>query len=624
MRTIERYGHKKAAIRYKNLGIWEKYTWQDLHEKVKYFAFGLMSLGFKPRDVLCTVGDNEPELVFARYAAMAMGGVISGAYQTGLPEELKHQVDLADVTIMVVEDQEPVDKFLEIKDDLPTVKKVIYWDDRGLWGYKDEILMTFNQVLELGRELENRKPGLFEESMEKVQEDDVAVLTYTSGTTGKPKAGIWNHKDICWLIEIIGERFPYEDNEDIFHVLSTGHGAETLLFVLPAMAEGATLNLAEDAETVPRDMRELGWTRGIVMGVEVQSSELQVRISNSTYIKKLIYKLCLPVGYKRMEIMEEGKKLGPIWTALYWLAYMLLFRKIQDHYGYTRSKIALIGGMAFNIEAVRLFMAFGVPIINFYGSTENLMITSTKAEDTDSETCGGPYPGVVVRIDDAGEILVKNSPHISGYIKNPKAMAEAFDNEGWFHMGDAGFFTDDGRLVILDRISSLMTMKDGTTFPPLWIENKLKFSPYIGQAIAIGSDRDYVNVIIAIDYEYLGDWAEKRQIPYTSFSDLSQKPEVYDLILNDIRKRVNKTLSEGTKVKKFTILPKSLDADDAELTRTNKLRRHYVSEAYHDLIDAMYTNQTEFVFNVDVVYKDGRRANVKAPIKIVLVEEAEQ
>jgi len=383
---------------------------------------------------------------------------------------------------------------------------------------------------------------------------------------------------------------------------------------------GITINLAEGPDTVPRDLREVGWTTGYVMGLERQASELQINISNAAAVERLIYNLFIPVGYKRVEMIIKQGKINLFWKALYGMGYLLLFRPLLDQHGFHKARNPFVTAVATNPGALKLFHAIGVPARNVYVQQEFFPITSTAPGELDSESVGVPFPGVELRLYDNGEILAKGA-RCSGYQKNPEKTAELIDDKGWLHTGDAGVILEDGRLVILDRMKDLMTMKNGTVFSPTWVANKLKFSPYISQAVITGAEQEYVGAIVSLDYNFVGNWAEKCQLPYTSFSDLSQKPEIYDLIRNDIKKRVNKTLPPGMKVKRFAILPKEMDIDDAELTRTWKLRIAYVAERYSDLIEALYRGEQEHMLDVESTYEDGRTARVRLPLRIEIIED---
>jgi long-chain acyl-CoA synthetase len=360
---------------------------------------------------------------------------------------------------------------------------------------------------------------------------------------------------------------------------------------------------------------------GIVMGIEQQASAMQVRIGDATFLKRLTWLLFKPVGLKKADTMAAGEKLNWFWKILYNIGYFLIFRPIRDKHGLLHAKNPFVTMVATSPDVLRLMNGIGVEIRNVYGQNECMPISGTIFGDADSDTVGPPSPGREVRISGEGEIWARG-PSAQGYYKNPKATAEFKDRQGWVHTGDAGFLTPEGRVVIIDRLAHLMKLGDGTEFSPLFIENKLKFSPYMKQAIITGEDADYVGALISIDNEFVAQWAERRQLPYTSGADLSQKEEVYELILNDIQQRVNKTLPDKTKVKKFALLPKEMDIDDAELTRTLKLRRGFVAERYHDFIEAIYSDVSEHILDIESTYEDGRKARVTVPCKISSVTTA--
>lgn len=606
----------KIALRHKRLGIWREYTWKEYFTNVKHFALGLSSLGLKQGDRVFLIGYPEPEGYWAAYGTLAAGGISIPMMPYARRGEIEYIVQQSDCSFVVAEDQEQVDKILEIKDKLPNVKKVIYWDEKGMWSYDDPSLMSFRQVLELGKACEQSRPTLFEEVLEAIKPDDIATLVYTSGTTGWPKGGIWTHKSLLEISHTSLQTNPFFEDERSFAMMFI----DVSLGSLPAVIAGTSLNLAEAPDTIPRDIREVGWTSGAIVGLEQQASEMQVRISEASRLKRLAWQLLKPIGLKRADVMATGGQMGTVWKILYFIGYILVFRPILDKHGLSKARNPFVTATATSPEVLRLFHGMGVPVRNLYGQSEFIPISGTLLGEVDSETVGPPFPDREVRIAESGEILARGTC-AEGYYKNPDVTAKWIDEKKWVHTGDAGIMTPDGRLVVLDRMTDLMTMRDGTVFSPLWIENKLKFSPYIRQAMVAGADKDFIAVLISFDSVFVKHWAEQHQLPYTSSTDLSQKPEVFALIQDDIGKRVNKTLPDKTKVKKFAILPKEMDIDDAEITRTWKLRRGYVNQRYGDLIEALYTDTKEYMLDIESTYEDGRKARVRVPVKIAEVEK---
>ena len=621
--ACQQYGDGKEAMRKKRLGIWESYTWKDYYEKVKYFALGLRSLGFEKGNKVAIIGDNEPEWVWAMFAAIVNGGVLAaGVYPDSHPDEAKYIIDHSETSFVVAEDQEQVDKILELKDELPNVKAVIYWDPKGLWNYNYPWLMDFEDVLAMGREFEREHPGSFEDRLEECEEEDLAALYYTSGTTGMPKGVMWTHKGLVISGHRVAEIYSPKEGDDLFCLAPMAWIAEIINNLLPSMMSGAVVNFPEEPETIPSDLREIGYQVGYVgiKGVEAQISEVQVKIMGAGWLKKLTYNLFLPVGIKVNSLREQGKEINLLQRFLYFVGYWVLFRHLQDHLGYKRARILLTGGSALAPDAFRYFRAIGIPLLNAYGMTECNPITAQTPGSLSVESAGSVTSGVEVKISPEGEVLAKSSSMTKGYYKNPEATNNLIDEEGWLHTGDAGFFNDDGELVIIDRVKDLMKLNSGDVFSPMYIENKLKFSPYIGEVVALGHERDFVAALVSIDYGTMGKWAEDHQIIYTTFTDLSQKDEIYDLVKSEILDRVNPDLPQESRIKKFTLLAKELDPDDAELTRTRKLRRAFVGDRYKEYIDALYGGQSEHTVSFMVKFQDGRETEMRSLVKIISLD----
>ncbi len=613
-----KWGDNKVAIREKDYGIWNEVTWKGYYENVKYFALGLKKLGFERGEHISIIGNNEPEWVYAELAAQSLGGAVIGIYQDSTPPEIKYIAELSDSVYVITEDQEQTDKLLEIKDELPLLRKVIYWDPKGMRNYRDPILMSFKEVQELGREFEKEHPNLFEEEIDKGNEEDIALILTTSGTTSLPKLAMLTHKNMLKMAEnLLVKVDPMYPDDEFVSFLPLAWVGEQMMSISGGLLIGFTVNFPEEPTTVTENIREIGphvmfspprvW-EGIV-------SMIQVKIEDSTPLKKLVYRTFMPIGY-RMADFKFNKQKPPLkWKILYKIGYFMLFRALKDRIGMSRIRKAYTGGAALGPDVFRFYHAIGVNLKQIYGQTEIAGISVVhRDDDIKFETVGKPIPETEIRISEEGEILSRSPSVFKGYYKNPEATAEAL-KDGWLHSGDAGYIDEDGHLVVIDRMKDVMRLSDGSIFSPQYIENKLKFSPYIKEAVVFGKDKPYVTAFINIDYENVGKWAENHQIAYTTYTDLSQKPEVYELIRKDVE-RVNKQLPEAARIKRFLILHKELDADDQELTRTKKVRRRFIEQKYNELVRAMYENRDNVEVQARVKYRDGREAVIKAFVKV--------
>ncbi|MBU2547153.1 MAG: AMP-binding protein, partial [Proteobacteria bacterium] len=545
-----------------------------------------------------------------------------GVYPGSHPDELQFIIDHSEATFIVAEDQEQVDKVLELKESLPRIVRVIYWDPKGLWNYDDPWLLDFEDLMDLGRAHEKAHPDDFDRVVEACRGDDLAALYYTSGTTGRPKGVMWTHQGLMSAGENIKDVVPPRKGDDLFCLAPLSWIPEVIMNLLPSMMSGAVVNFPEEPETVPQDLREIGYQIGFIgiQAIQAQISEVQVKIQGAGRLKRLTYDLFTPIALK-INAMREKHESPSAWSRfLYFLGYWALYRHLQDNLGYKRARALLTGGSALAPDAFRYFRSIGIPLLNAYGLTEMNPISSQRPGMVSVESAGIAAEGTELRISDSGEVLARGPHMTAGYYKNPEATAELIDHEGWLHTGDAGFINEEGELVIIDRVKDLMTLIDGQVFSPMYIENKLKFSPYIREAVALGNGREFVAALVSIDFMSLGKWAEDNQVVYTTFTDLSQKAEVYELIQSEIVGRVNPDLPPESRIRKFTLLAKELDADDAELTRTRKLRRGFVGERYKEYIDALYGGLTEHTVSFTVKYQDGREASMKSQVRIVTLD----
>ncbi|GBD95012.1 long-chain-fatty-acid--CoA ligase FadD15 [bacterium BMS3Abin05] len=620
------YGKKKIAIREKDFGIWNRVTWEVYLNHVKNFALGLQTLGFEPEDKVSIIGDNEPEWIYAELAVQALGGIAVGIYQDSTPEEIQFAADFSDSRYIIAEDQEQIDKVLEIKVRLPHIRKVIYWDPKGMRYYQDALIMSFQDVEKRGADYARTHPGEFEERVQRGKGDDVALFLTTSGTTGRPKLVMLTYRNMIKMAENLFVKVdPLNDGMNFVSFLPLAWAGEQMMAVVAALTIGFTVNFPEEPETVRADIREIAPQMMFSPPRIWESilSDIQVRIADTTAFKRAVFNLSLKIG-KRLADMKFSKQRPNLrWKLLGTAADFLAFRALRDRIGLSNIRYAYTGGAALGPDVFRFYHAIGINLKQIYGQTEISGISVVHRDgDIKFSTVGKPIPETEIKISSEGEILSKSPSVFVGYYRDPEATAEAL-RDGWLFSGDAGEIDKDGHLIMFDRVKDIMKLSDGSRFSPQYIENKLKFSPYVKEAVAIGNGRDYVTVFINIEMANVGKWAELHRIPYTTYVDLSQKPEVYELIREDVV-RVNRELPEAARIRKFVVLHKELDADDAELTRTKKVRRGFVEERYRILIEALYSDQKFCAIEAQVKYRDGREAKIKTNLKLEFMEEPEK
>jgi long-chain acyl-CoA synthetase len=619
-RNYEKWGDRKVAQRYKDFGIWRPYTWKDYYEEAKYISLGLVSLGLEPGDKVTIVAENAPQWFYTELGIQAAGAIPLGIYTDSIHSEIQYIVHHSDSKFAFADDQEQVDKFLDIKHELPNLRKVIYWDPKGMWQYDDPILMSFDQVLELGREYEKTHPGLFESNIDQGKGEDVAVFMYTSGTTGLPKGAMVSHRSLLYGIAGLMEYYPWREDDDLVSFIAPAWLTEQLFGIAGALMVGSVVNFPEEPETAQADIREIAPACLFASSRlwENMVRTVQAKMMDASLLKRFVYHLLFPVGYKVADLEFEGRKPSLFWRGLDKVADLALFRPLRDHLGLARARVCFTAGAMLAPDTFRYLRAMGVNLVNSYGITEAGSLACGKPGQIKAETVGPPVIGVDIRITDDGEILSRSSAIFAGYYKDPEKTAEVLGG-GWFHSGDAGLITDDGHILYLDRVKDLGQLSDGTKYAPQYIETRLKFSPYIRDVMCLGDNRDYISVIIIIDYDNVGRWAESNHILYTTFTDLSQKREVYDLIQKDIE-RLNRFLPAESAIRKYVHLHKEFDPDEAELTRTRKLRRDFMEQRYAELIQAVYSGKSEVVVEAPITYRDGRTGTVTTTIEIRTVD----
>jgi long-chain acyl-CoA synthetase len=614
----------RPAMREKDRGIWQTWNWRQYHEQVRDLALGLASLGLRRGDRLSVIGDNRPRLYWAQVAAQSLGGISVPVYQDSIAKELAYVWNHAEVSVIVAEDQEQVDKVLALRDELRSLRLVVYDDPRGMTGYRHDWLKSFEDVQEAGRKFGVEHPGFFENEIELGRAEDVAVISYTSGTTGNPKGAMITHANAIGVAESFRQASRLVPEDTSLAYLPMAWAGDSVYTLFASLVAGFCANCPESPETVQRDLRELGPSTLLAPPRiwENMLTAVLVRAADATPLKRRTFDYFRAAADRAEILRTEGKPLPARLRLATALGEFFVYGPVRDQLGLRRTKWALTGGAPLGPDTFRFFRSIGVNLKQVYGSTETTGLVSLQPDrEANPTTAGRPVPGVEIKIGDRGEVLVKGCTVFKGYFRNEEATREVIDPDGWFRTGDAGFIDPRGHLVIIDRAKDVGALTDGTPFAPQFIENKLKFSPYVREAVAFGNDKPFVAAMIAIDPDTVGNWAERRGIAYTSYMDLSQKPEVREMIRDEIR-RGNQTLPEGTRIRRFLLLTKDLEADDAEITRTRKVRRRYVADKYATVIDALYGGAAEAELSTSITYEDGRQATIQSRVSIEDVAEA--
>ncbi len=621
VQKAKHYGQGRVAMREKEFGIWRPITWQNYLETVKYTALGLVRLGLQEGDKVAMIGDNRPEGLMAEMAALCARGVGVWLFQDCLMDEVRYIIDHSDAKFMVGEGQEEVDKALSIIKDCPKLKKIIYDDPKGLRHYREDCLISLREVQQLGRELEQEKPNLFDELIQKGHGEEIALLFYTSGTTALPKGALLSHHNMLSMGQHLMELDPCQETDDYVSYLPFAWIGEQMMSISCGLQIGYTINFPEEPETSQENIREIG---PHVMFApprmyEQMTRSVQVKYLDASWLKRMFFRFATWVGYHCADFKFSKKSVPPHWQLLHWLVYATVQKKLKDHLGMSRVRNAYTGGAAMGPDHFRFFHSLGVNLKQIYGQTEVAGISVVhRSGDIKFDTVGHPIPGTEVRINEDGEILTRSPSVFKGYYKNPEATTKTL-KDGWLHSGDKGFMDDDGHLVVFDRTKDVFTLKDGRPFAPQYLETRLKFSPYIKDAWVIGDKRDYLSAVMCIDYSVVSNWADQRKLNYTSYQELSQMVEVYELVEKQIR-QANKDLPDVAKVRKFTNLYKEFDPDDDELTRTRKLRRAFVEKRYQEIVDALYSKNDSVHIDTLIKYEDGRQAHIVTDMRIISIE----
>jgi len=616
----------RPALRHKEYGIWNEVSWEMYQQHVRWTAQGLLALGVKPGETVAVIADNIPEWYYMELAAQAIGAVVAGIYQSSVAREVAYGLQATDAVIVLAEDQEQVDKLLEVRDQIPAVRQVIFQDPKGMRRYRhDPWLMSFAELLELGKEREQAHPGEVDRLVAAGDPDAVCLMCFSSGTTDLPKPVMLSHRNVL----VMGRNFAsiegFRPGDNYLSFLPLAWMGEQMMAVATGLVAGFTVNCPEEVETVDHDLREIGphlifspprvW--------EAQMRQIRVKMEDSTWLKRKVFDWGLKVGLQVADLRFAGQPVPPGLKLLHRFFHFALYRLIQDRLGFLRLRKAYTAGAALGPDVFRFFHALGINLKQGYGQTETAGIFCFHRDgDIKFETVGTPFPGVDVRVSDKGEILVRGDIVCRGYYRRDEATQKAID-DGWLHTGDAGYLDPDGHLVIIDRLGDVMRTQDGHVFSPQFIENKLKFSHYIKEAVVFGDGLPYVAALINIDAQTVGKWAEDRKLTYTTYLDLSQKPEVARLIRDEVA-QVNARLKPEHRIRRFALLYKLLDADDEELTRTGKVRRSLIAQRYRPLFEALYDSRTEVPVRTTFHYQDGRVAEVEVRVAIhsLAAEEA--
>jgi long-chain acyl-CoA synthetase len=612
---------RRPAMRERERGIWQEHTRADVLGHVKALALGLHALGLRPTDKVAIISENRPEAFWMIYATQAAGGVPVPVYQDAIAKEVQYVVDHSDARFVLAEDQEQVDKLLEVRAGIPRVERVFFDDPKGLRRYERDWLAPLTELEARGREVDLAQPRRFDELVAAGRPEDVALIAYTSGTTGPPKGAMLTHANMITAAEQFLQRERFEEGYEIVSYLPLAWIGETAYSIALTNLRGLVVNFPEKPETVLADAREIGPHVYLAPPrvFENSHSEILVKIEDASPLKRWVFRRFMPVGEEVARRRMEGRRI-PLGLWLQWLlGELLLFAPLRDQRGARRVRYAYTGGAPLAPEIILFYRGIGVNLKQIYGQTENCAFSCGQPDDAVKlGTVGFPYPGVELSLTEEGEILSRGKTVFAGYYKDPEG-ARAAVRDGWLHSGDAGFLDPEGQLVVVDRLKDVTRLQDGTTLAPQFLENKLKFSPYIKEAVVFGQARPFVAAMVNIDMANVGKWAERRQLGYTTYADLAQKPEVYDLVHREVE-RANRDLPESTRIRRYLLLPKELDPDDEEITRTRKLRRRVIAEKYAPFVEAFYDGRSEVEVTTRITYEDGRTATIQATVRIRDVE----
>ena len=612
------------ANRHKDLGIWQSWTWSEVAEEVRNLACGLAKIGFKRGDKLAVIGDNRPRLYWSMVAAQALGGIPVPLYQDSVAEEMVHVLENSDAKFAIVQNQEQTDKLLEIKDRLPHLEYICYEEPRGMRDYTQEFIFYYKDIQQTGRAFHGENPDYFLREVEKGQSSDISIFLYTSGTTGEPKGVVLTSDNLIITARNSIDFDNLTSDEEVLAYLPMAWVGDNIFSLAQAYVIGFCVNCPENPETVMTDLKEIGPTYYFAPPAiyETVLTKVMIRMEDAGKIKRSMFNYFMELAKSVGIRILDGKPVSFSERFLYRLGHILVYGPLRNNLGLSRTRLAYTAGEAIGPEIFEFFRSLGINIKQLYGQTEaSVFICAQPDGQVKADTVGTAYPGVELRLTDNNEVYYRSPGVFHSYYKNPESTADTKDAEGWVATGDAGFFDDDGHLKIIDRAKDVGRMTDGTMFAPKYIENKLKFFPFIKEAVTFGDGKDYASAFICIDIEAVGNWAERRNLAYSGYTDLSARDEVYDL-LQECVESVNADLARdeklsGSQIKRYMLLHKELDADDGELTRTRKVRRRIIAEKYAVLITALDDpQQTHCEIDSQMTFEDGRIGNVHADLQI--------
>ncbi|MEN6317328.1 MAG: AMP-binding protein [Syntrophaceae bacterium] len=611
----------ETAIREKAYGIWQTYNWQDYYLYMKRTGLGLSTIGLKRGDNVGIITNNIPEWLFSELGCQSVGAVTLNLFTSSVADELSHSLSRIKATYVIAQDQEQVDKILEARQKIPHVRRIIYIDPTGMRTYKDNpLLLSFSDLLESGENLDREKPDFFLKELQKGRRDNVALMIQTSGTTGISKLAMLSHRNITEIATKWIEAMSIAPGGNWISISPPAWIVDQMWGVGVALLSGMTMNFPEMPDTITEDLREIGPSTIITSSRfwEDLASHIRVKMDDAGFIRRKLFLLSIKIGKKVVELQSKKEEIPHLLDLLHKVASFVIYKQLLDRTGCSCLENAFTGGHPISPDVIHFFRAIGLNLKQCYGLTEAGGIFQIQPDnEVKLESVGKPLPKILVKIADDQEVLVQSDSNFVGYYNDFRATEEAY-NGGWLKTGDAGYIDKDGHLVIIGRKGDIIKNKDGHAFSPDFIETRLKFSPYIKEAVMFGEGRPYITALINIDMGNVGNWAEERLIPYTTYIDLSQQTAVEELILNEIR-NVNINLPDLMKIRKFILLYKLLDADDEELTRTGKVRRRFIYGLYLKLIEGMYESRQKVDIKTKIQYRDGQIGEIETTVRIINV-----
>ena len=622
---LQRLKHdaERSAMREKAYGIWQTWTLGQLCEESFALSAGLADLGFVRNDTLVIIGDNRPRLYGAMIAAQALGGVPVPAYQDSVAEEIQYVVDHAEARFIIAENQEQVDKALEIREQCPRVERVIYCDPKGLRKYDPQVVMDIQTVMARGRELLKADPDKVNSEIQKGKSSDTSIILYTSGTTGRPKGVVLSHENLLVTAHNTNEFDRITADEEVLAYLPMAWVGDNVFSFAMGLVAGFCVNCPESANTVAQDLREIGPTFYFAPPRVFESvlTSVMIRMKDAGRLKRSLFEHFMKVAKKTGVALMDGQSVSAWDRFHYGLGELLVYGPLKNTLGLSRVRVAYTAGEAIGPEIFEFYRSLGINLKQLYGQTEaTVFITMQPDGGVRSESVGTPPPGVEVRIEENGEVVYRSPGVFKEYFKNPEATAETKTSDNWVHTGDAGYFDDEGHLRIIDRAKDVGKLNDSSMFAPKFLENKLKFFPEIKEVVTFGDQRDFVTAFINIDLDAVGNWAERNNVAYASYQELAAHPKVY-AVVQDCIEQVNQSLAQdshlsSSQIRRFLILHKELDPDDGELTRTRKVRRRIIKERYGDLIEALFDGRKNCFISTEVMFEDGRQGQIEADLEI--------